>query len=967
MQPSDQFFVTLNETSLQPAILLVDASGSVRSDWKQNGGQPQPSQDVWNQMLSIIKNKLPESSFRVIFWNSENITSNGQFVKGLKIIPYVVDKAKVSLLFAMTKDGITDPCLTMPHLAFDSIPESWFKDKDGALVPTKIYLVTDGQIYGGSLLGPLELQQKLAQSIKSLTEKYITSSIEIITAENAIRDYKEQETLQQSAGSDVYKVIMNQGLTTKITKFTSYAYNHLQGFVHISRRNTPPGYIPWGDQMFREASTADFISWINYKIRHEAKTEEEFISLVQKLSTTLSVLTKKKPLDVKKAMLRLFSNMFQNTVLDSGFVLDVLTDAIEKENQGQAQLYATYRTQLKDLYKISTQKLLSSTKDALHIPQSVSQSCMTFPIQDLSSIFICYEKMIEQDLYIGKTKYRKSGIEINDALLPILPFPILPPEPEIELEDKTKITPMKEQCLRQWVRAICASLFDINQSGDHPIYLVLILNMMIGFSKTLSKEIQTSWKNLVLIMLAKKRAQSMQTELDYLKEGNFPVPSSGKVEQFPRLMIECMRKFTSFAEKSTDILPMTFWFALCCGAQDAKLVETQWIHCKEDVRKNFPFFTFQESSNFLEFFFEKYPLSENNTWTFEVMPMESKLDYTCPITMEDTSAKGGHIIAEHKSSVGEKCSPQVVFSHEAYQDITNQNTASLCVYCLVPIDRFTGYKKVDPEPKLPEFKNFLRGDKKEFSIFTKENETNKNHVETEIKKSDKQKAKQVKNSQNGGIIVFLKGILACGKSTFALKLSNELKKLGHHPIIEGIDQYAKQGLDYKAASPKVKQSLTEALRLQKKLRSTQPDQKVFVIMDTCGTKNVLSNVFGINFSHWKSIEIWVNYEEGTNPLSYLAWSCRNLMERKAPHYPEDNFALNPQTSTFETCLNVFTRKTNELFKKGNKTTVPFPFTSPVGVQDCLAQVQHQAHLYEEVVKKLDAQFNHVLQKCLALV
>lgn len=57
------------------------------------------------------------------------------------------------------------------------------------------------------------------------------------------------------------------------------------------------------------------------------------------------------------------------TVLDPMLVKFVLKNAVEKENAGQAEVFAAYRAQMKNLFNTATDLLLKNTKDAIGIGQ----------------------------------------------------------------------------------------------------------------------------------------------------------------------------------------------------------------------------------------------------------------------------------------------------------------------------------------------------------------------------------------------------------------------------------------------------------------------------------------------------------------------------------------------------------------------------------------------------------------------
>lgn len=108
--------------------------------------------------------------------------------------------------------------------------------------------------------------------------------------------------------------------------------------------------------------------------------------------------------------------------MDPMFAKFILTDAMNKENEGSACIFATYRAQLKDLYKKAGDMLLTNVRDSINIENEF----LTLPVDDkiVSGNYIC------------------SSIKINHLTLPVIPL------------DRSHDSLMSDQCVRQWVRSL---------------------------------------------------------------------------------------------------------------------------------------------------------------------------------------------------------------------------------------------------------------------------------------------------------------------------------------------------------------------------------------------------------------------------------------------------------------------------------------------------------------------------------
>jgi len=274
----------LQHTTTNIPIVLVDASGSVRSRFRLI--------TVFDKIMQMIL-ETKEEKFRLIFWNSDRPETPDKkfFTKGIFKLPFVVSKETLHQTFKHVQPNIHDNCLTFPHLAFDNIPNEWINDKD----LTKIYFVTDGQIGFGNVTQS-ELQtfkNTLGDSIKKLFEKHNNIQLNIITVEPKNVDLSTTESTQSAAGCDVYDVIMNGHLTKYIAKFVSYTLNNSQGFIHINKNTPPAGFAPYGDSYFSVLKVNEFIRFIMNEIA-KTTTDDEQLKIIQSLSSTLTVLTKDK-------------------------------------------------------------------------------------------------------------------------------------------------------------------------------------------------------------------------------------------------------------------------------------------------------------------------------------------------------------------------------------------------------------------------------------------------------------------------------------------------------------------------------------------------------------------------------------------------------------------------------------------------------------------------------------------------
>lgn len=784
-------------------ILLIDASGSVISDVYEND-------IIFNKIKKII-DELTEEEYRVIFWNSDK-HKNDHFKNGIYRLPFIVKKSTLSQAFYYVKNIITNHCLTFPHLAFENISTEWINNKD----PTKIYFITDGKMgyYNINIYEMNTLKSKLSEAIKNIFEKYNNIQLNIITVEPIERDFNKIETLTYAAGCDVYNVIMENKLTKYITKFISYTPNNRDGFIHINKNIPPPGYCPFGDKYFSQLRVKDFINYL-IKLVEETQNEDELLKIVQQLSSTLAVLTRDKPNHMVKDIIKTFCEIFERSQLDIMFVKFILEDAIKKENEGMANIFALYRAQLKDLYKRANELLGKNVKEAI----GIGSNFMTFPLNN--KIIIGNYRLIDKNIALDKI-YPSSGIKVNNILLPIIPLEL-------------KISQMSEQCLRQWVRQIIGRIYKIGVMDDMIIYIVLGIVLQVIMSEV-EERIKDAYRKLGHIMLKKKRFNTDMTELERLENGEAPIPNSGKIEDF----IKYMKGVNTIFEYGLE--PFELWYAICIALNNEKMIVKQLIHC--DIK---------DPKNVMK------KIQKQDIKSYK-LPIDIILDYKCLITLEDTSENGGFRFLPHRNNMGNTCSPICVLSEDGYKQLLSDPTISVCPICYTQLDE-TNFEKVSGKKVI------------ETKIFTKDDISNIFYEKkSEIKPTIQNKIEIDKIDKKGTLII-LKGTVGCGKTTAGEKIKKYIEDKGGYCIVEGTDKYCKDGIPIQVAISKVKYEL---LKIQSVNNDNLV--VVIDTCGEKTNKSTYNNIFGVDFTKWKIINFWPNLIKN-NTKEYLAWSLRNVLNR----------------------------------------------------------------------------------------
>lgn len=896
---TDLFAVVEDHETKHTSILLIDASGSVM-------GNQYSGKKIFEHMLSIIQ-ALEEKEFRVIFWNSDH-DKKKFFNEGIYKLPFVVKNETLPQTFMFVQGEIKSNCLTYPHLGFDAIPEKWINNVDA----TRIYFVTDGKIgYDNIKIYDLNaLKRKLGESINKIFRIYNNVQLNIITVEPVIRNFNQIETLTNAAGCDVYNVVMDNRLTKYITKFVSYTPNNSTGFIHISKNIPPPGFVPFEDRYFSQLRVGEFIEYLAARIK-ETSNENKLLKIVQSLSATLSVLTKDKPKEMITGIIRTFCELFNETSIDPIFAKFILTTAIEKENEGVADIFATYRAQLRNLFKQADELLHKNVKEAI----GIKSMFITIPLND--RVITGHSRLVDRELKLNRCHtYPQSAIMISKILVPVLPL-------------ETNGSRISDQCLRQWIRAVIGKQHKINVREDRIIYFMLG-HMLRVILSDVDELVKSCYRKLGKVMLQKKRLNTNMTELEKLETGDLPIPNSGRIEELFR-NLQSVR-----GEMNILVEPLTLWYAMCLALNNEMLTTRQLIHCTEAIKKDFSDFDVTKPRELLNMMKSKViPVVHH------AIPETSLLDYSCIITLEDISSKGGYRFLPHMSMTDATCSPMCVLSEEGYIALIGTPQTAVCPICYTHLNE-TNFMKVGVHVPISSLQIFPPDTENIFMKTDPKPKSKATPISVGVSKSNK-KSK----------LVIMKGTVGSGKTSFSNKIKENIETRGGVCIVEGVDKYCSKGIPFTEAKELIKRELLKVKDIDNDL--------LVVIIDTCGEHDRKWNMvsFDVDFTGWEKVKMWPNIDRN-NIEGYLTWSLRNVLRRGAVN-EESQYSLNPVGAGMAKCIEVHQKKTRILF--GKKSPRVFSYQNmPSTTVDALDLLKERADIYEDGLKSIDEAVEEFVKK-----
>jgi len=701
----------------------------------------------------------------------------------------------------------------------------------------------------------------------------------IITVEKMVRDFNVAEF--NGAGSDVWKLLQENNLTGIVTKFVSYNPNG--AFVQINKCKAPAGFVPYEDKYFSETRVPDFTRFIAAELK-DHPDEKDQVRIAQNLSATLAKLTYDKPDRIATGIIRNFSRMF---VLDSNLVTFLLTKGIQNERGGSAETYGAYRSQLKELFKEADRLLKTNVAETIGLGENFI-SFMT-KVRDVdtsidvgaaqadgtvlyappkSRILTGMSYMVNKDLTIHGTKYPRAAI----GCVPVFPV----------MDQRTRLTDMNRQAIRQWTRAVYAALYNTNVMSDEIIYLVLG-TVLIVVRSDVPEKVKASYRRLGDIMLEKKRLNTQDTERKRLDDGEHPMPNTGILSDFVKYMESVSTKL------NIQATPMKLWHEMCL-ALDPNLAAKQARHCKDEIRNDI----------------------QIPTVDHDEMPEGAAFDYQCLISLEDISNVGGFRFVPHTNAAGNRCAPVYLLSEEGKkQMMMRDERVRVCPVCYEPMteESFVAIgAKVEFD--LPaEYKLFMHSFGRQQVAASSEQKSSKSSKPDKPDKPDKSGTGGITTGTGAPVkVVFMMGVVGAGKTTWAEECKRRVEARGGVCLVEGTDKYCKHGLMIGPAIDQVMRSLRSVSEIK--------NDDVVVIIDTCGERNRNKEVkaFDIQFNG-RRFDVWPNYDK-KNIRGYLAWSLRNVL-RRGPSTPDSNYWLCPAGTSDRVCIDVHQKKAKALLNSND--------------------------------------------------
>ena len=635
----------INYTYDKNPIVLIDNSGSTNDN--MNDGTI-----LMNEIKKLYENMYNKniSEIYLMFWNSISEFPNDKKLININSIKNLKYKPSGS---------------TMLTQALKKIPNEWFNNKETC----DIYIYTDGEIND--------------DPSKILHEILIKTNVHIITIEPNKKNYNDNDC---DAGNKIYEVIRKNNLTGKVKEFVSYNdYHYNEPFITFNNPDIPRGYACFRNQIFKITKMYHFINYIETLISQTDKND--ILKLSHDLSLTISHFIKGKSLHIQHHIINLFSDLFSNTS-EYKSLRQLLLKEVNNHVNGTATTFQNYKRGREKVFENAQLSLYENVKQSISYIQSQKYLSFILKTNDNSDvIIIATAENVKEKIILANKIFNNAGFNIDNYNIPMLPV-------DIVLDND-----IYDQCVRQWIRANYAKKYNINAASTIILYYFLADAMRV-FLSNVSLELKNTYQQLVKIMLNSKRFGVDETEYQLLhcnppgilSKINYILYKTMKycglvkdntiIEQIDDIEnIENLE--TNNFTKDLIIKPMTFWYAIILSFGDTSLIKSQYLFCKESLKKDNMNDT--ELINFMQ-------KSLNLINEIDITDMIN-YDYTCYITLEQTDETGGYLIPSHRLSKNVCCSPKMVLSSSGYQEIklNNHNTCPIC-YCELDLNNFKWIK-----------------------------------------------------------------------------------------------------------------------------------------------------------------------------------------------------------------------------------------------------------------------------------
>lgn len=519
-----EFITKINHTIEDHPLILLDVSGSTTIPMNNNG-----SENVLYYECKHVSQFLTKYNIQIvdiILWSTEaKLLDHSIAVKN--IYDFIVDVDVKHENTTLTS-------------ALKLIPNNKYKD---------IIIVTDGQIHDETKM--------IVDQVKTLflsNDKLL--NLYIISVEANDKDFMK---MSSDVGTEIYNILNQNFLTNYVRYFIRFNNRYSdEPFVNLYNPILNDNYIPFGDEQFHIKDHELFLTYVKNKIMNVNCNIDK---IIYDLSFTIKYMLKTTQSDNKSKLIERYADLLY--VLDNKEYVSHLLELVRLHQLGFTTTFESYVDKRTELFTHANNSLQSDTIKALsYLPHN---EFMTIPVMTDQGIKIFVSNKFA-DIYMKNNKFSKGGIQIGNAIIPILPM--------VNVFDH-----FTNQCIRIWMRLLYAQQFDCNVNSDLIMYGFLGIVIKVVMSE-LPNEIKTMYQKLGTVLFDRNRFGSNGlTENEFLKSNKPKSVSSESIDI--ETILTHAAKINQF-----DINPMIYWYACVCALGNETIRTKQLEYCKDIINSN---------------------------------------------------------------------------------------------------------------------------------------------------------------------------------------------------------------------------------------------------------------------------------------------------------------------------------------------------------------------------------------------
>jgi hypothetical protein len=593
------------------------------------------------QSYEYVESLLTErniSEFRMMLWSNK-----------VKIIEDKIKTNQLASVLSKFKHDSDNQYNSYLERAFSNIPESWFQDDIN-----DIYIIMTAN--------PSDIKKILIDKFQDLCSKSKSNNLNfyIIFADC---NFNNKGTYNRDL---IYNYI-KEGYSSNIVK-QYLIYNPTRNnYVRIDYSNPDlmNGYISYKNKCFHIDNLKGFINYIDNLVLKTKKIQKLY-DLLYYCCFVIAQIIKTNSSIIRNNIVELFARIF-SIKLDYLQIIEKINDEIDAINDGHASTRNEYVIDINhkkrkfnapsfkfkscnDKFKNNISNYISTQSASyLSIPLAITNKnnhndyCNEYLVLQVSNLYKF------KNYKMGFSNYCYGALSWENNALPIIPK-----------SDITTInyTDSNSKSIVNWIKRIYSNYYGIKRSSNLLVYMFLTEMVKIIISDA-TEDVKNSCRYIGSIMLNEIKFSNKTKTIMFLESNN--ILSSIQMTKMEQILELCSNR--AFGNQN-KISAYTLWYAIILSfvSSESVIVNNQLSLCQVDITKDFGII---DPKTLLFALGDKYKIKCNK----KVIKEDNNLDYTCYITLDDTTDTGGYKVASHRNNNNTMCDPNFVLAEDGFESL----------------------------------------------------------------------------------------------------------------------------------------------------------------------------------------------------------------------------------------------------------------------------------------------------------